>query len=125
LGFVFGAETGVYLTHNPDTVRGAGVTFIGKAKLKSSDDISRRWFLDVIPDLVVEVVSPNDATAEVDEKTALWLSSGVAVIWIIDPIKKTVNVHRKNHDVATFNQNKTLIGSDLLKGFSLPLNKIF
>ncbi len=83
LGFVFTAETGVYLERNPDTVRGADVTFISREKIKSVNEIEA-GFLTVVPDLVVEVVSQPSKMNEALEKVETWKRAGIGEIWLVD-----------------------------------------
>jgi Uma2 family endonuclease len=42
------------------------------------------------PDLVVEILSPDDRTAEVLRKIADYLQAGIPHIWIVDPYQRTV-----------------------------------
>jgi Uma2 family endonuclease len=125
LGFVFAAETGVYLERNPDTVRGADVTFISKAKLGDTSEIPERGFLDVVPDLVVEVRSPNDRDGEVDEKIREYQAAGVPMIWVIHPQKKEADVYQQGKPKQTLSETDALDGGDVLVGFILPLKDIF
>src|SRR5438046_2213145 len=60
-GGVFAAETGFKLASNPDTVRAPDVAFIAKDRLPSRDT---RGYPALAPDLVVEVLSPDDRAGE-------------------------------------------------------------
>ena len=79
LGRVFAAETGFIIRHDPDTVRAPDVAFVSQNRL-SADEIPD-GYIDLIPDLVVEVVSPNDCRREVREKVEEWLNAGVRLAW--------------------------------------------
>ena len=68
LGKVLVGEIGIFTHRGPDTVRGADVAFISNeryARLKSN-----RGFLDVAPELVVEVLSPDDRPGELEPQAA-------------------------------------------------------
>ncbi|MFQ3597970.1 MAG: Uma2 family endonuclease [Chloroherpetonaceae bacterium] len=123
LGFVFTAETGVYLERNPDTVRGADVTFVSREKIRSVEEIES-GFLTVIPDLVVEVVSQASKMTEAIEKVKAWKEAGVGEIWLVNLSEKSVTVYC---DKATqiLTERDTLNGKNLLGGFRLPLTTIF
>ncbi|MFQ5676691.1 MAG: Uma2 family endonuclease, partial [bacterium] len=56
LGWVMGGEVGIFTKRQPDSVRGADVLFISKKRLTK---IPERGFLEVAPELVVEVRSPE------------------------------------------------------------------
>jgi len=58
LGRVLGGEVGIYTHRQPDTVCGADVAFISHERLAQ---VQSKSFLDVCPELIVEVMSPDDA----------------------------------------------------------------
>ena len=57
-GWVFGAETGFRLARDPDVVLGPDVAFVRADRLPPPDQ--RERFLELAPDLAVEIVSPTD-----------------------------------------------------------------
>lgn len=65
-GEVFAAETGFRLARNPDTVRAPDVAFVSRDRLPAKDLMV--GFPDLVPDLVVEVVSPSDSAGAVKAK---------------------------------------------------------
>ncbi len=123
LGFVFTAETGVYLERNPDTVRGADVTFVGRDKIRSVDEIDS-GFLSVVPDLVVEVVSQQNKMSEALNKVEEWKRAGVVEIWLVNVEQRTITTYF-NGQVKTLTENDALCGNGALNGFSIPLKTIF
>jgi len=123
LGFVFTAETGVYLKRNPDTVRAADVTFISREKIKSVDEIDA-GFLTVMPDLVVEVVSYPSQLSEVLSKVEMWKEAGVGESWLVNVMQKTLTIY-SNTQTQTLTEQETLRGAGALNGFTLPLSTIF
>ena len=58
-------ESGFYLERSPDTVRGPDVAFISKERLDPNAEVT--GFGEIVPDLAVEVISPNDTYAEVTD----------------------------------------------------------
>ena len=48
------------------------------------------------PDLVMEVISPNDRLAQVTEKVRDWLQSGSRMVMVVNPRKRNVTVHLPN-----------------------------
>lgn len=127
LGFLFVAETGVYLERNPDTVRGADVTFVSREKIKSVDEIEA-GFLTVVPDLVVEVASQPNKMNEALEKVETWKRAGVGEIWLVDVAQKTLTIYDNashNDPTEILTEKETLYGKGWLNGFALPLSTIF
>jgi Uma2 family endonuclease len=98
------------------------VAFIRKERLP---DPRPRTFAEFAPDLVVEVVSPNDAYSTVREKVEEWLRAGVSVVWVVDPFRRTVEVFRIDAPVETLREGDTLTCESLLPGFALPLTTLF
>ena len=116
LGHVFAAETGFLLRRDPDTVRAPDVAFISSVRMRS-DEIPDS-FIEVVPDLVVEVVSPGDIRREVEEKVKDWLTAGVRIVWLIYPITRTATAYRSLDDVIQLSENDSLEGEDVVPGFS-------
>lgn len=79
----------------------------------------------VIPDLVVEVISPTDVYADVMKKVALYLSDGVRLVWVVDVQGKAVSVHYPDQTAQLITGEGALSGGDVLAGFSLPLAELF
>ena len=82
-------------------------------------------YLEVIPDLVVEIVSPNDRAREVRQKISMWLEHGVSMALEVRPATRTITVHRPGVSPVTLTGDDVLDGGDVLPGFSLPLSEIF
>jgi Uma2 family endonuclease len=74
LGKVYAAETGFKLASNPDHVRAPDAAFIREERLREKGEVTGYW--PGAPDLVVEVVSPSDSYAEVEDKVFDWLEFG-------------------------------------------------
>ena len=82
-------------------------------------------YLEVAPELVVEIVSPSDTQTEVSEKTRLWLNLGVLIVVEVYPGTRTLSVHRPGAPSVTLTGDDVLDGVDVLPGFTLPLSEIF
>ena len=123
LGRVGGTDGGVFVRRNPDTVREPDVFFVSAERLPLDDQSD--GYLEVAPELVVEIVSPNDSQDEVDKKTQIWLDLGVLMVVEVYPRTRTIAVHRPGVPAITLTGDDALDGGDLLPGFSLPLSEIF
>src|ERR687886_785714 len=66
LGTVYAAETGFRLATDPDTVRAPDVAFVSRARVETVGEVEGFW--PGAPDLAVEVISPGDRYADVEEK---------------------------------------------------------
>lgn len=123
LGTVYGAETGYKIKTNPDTVIAPDVSFISKERLPESEIPD--GYLTTVPELVVEVISPNDSKKEVEEKVQTWLDFGVSVVILINPKKRVVTVYRSFTSFITLQENDMLVLDDTVTGFSYPISKLF
>lgn len=122
LGAVLAAETGFLISRDPDTVRAPDVAFIAKCSVP--DQWPRGW-LTLVPDLVIEVVSPSDTVGQVEDKIADWLSFGVRRVLAVYPGTRTIQVHRPDQSPQILTVGETLDGEDVVPGFSLPVRDIF
>lgn len=78
----------------------------------------------MIPDLAIEVVSPNDSYRAVQDKVAEYFDFGVRQVWVVDPVLQLVIVYDSLNDSHTFAPPADLT-SKLIPGWSLPLAKLF
>ncbi len=121
LGWVTGGEAGIYVRRNPDRLRGMDVAFISKTRHPARP----RKFLEVAPELIVEIVSPTDRWSDVLEKLEEYFAIGVDRVWIVDPASKTVRVFRSSVSFVKLSEVDTLRGDGVLEGFELPLRELF
>jgi Uma2 family endonuclease len=111
---VFCNDTGWIVERDPDTVRGPDVAFWSKERLPVIPDS----YLDVPPDLAVEVVSPGDHYSRVQNKVRQYLRCGVRMVWVVDPEDRSVTVYRSQKEGKILGENDILTGEDVLPGFS-------
>ncbi len=78
LGSLMASDTGIILERNPDTVREPDIAFISAAKMPLGMDIP--GYSEVVPDLVVEIASPNDSRREIGNKMQMVFSSSAGVV---------------------------------------------
>ena len=122
LGKVMVGEVGIYTLRNPDTVRGADVIFITNDRYAQRGPFS---YLDIAPDLVVEIMSPNDRWGEVTQKLREYFAIGVRLVWVADPQARSVYAYRSLINVREFTATDTLLGDDVLPGFTAKVGDLF
>lgn len=122
LGTVLAAETGYLVETNPDLLRAPDVSFVRKDRVPAST-----WtkFFRGVPDLAVEVLSPDDARREVAEKVNMWLAHGTVSVWVVDPGAMTVTIHCTGEEPIYLTAVQAIGDEKTLPGFVLPLAKIF
>ncbi|MGH7339615.1 MAG: Uma2 family endonuclease [Candidatus Rokuibacteriota bacterium] len=120
-GKVRSGEVGIYVQRNPDTIRAADVLYI------STERWSRRsssGYLDVAPELVAEILSPDDRWSDVTAKLADYFAVGVVVVWVVDPRQRKVFAYRSLTDIRQFEEGD-LADEEILPGFALSFAELF
>lgn len=105
----------------PDKVRRPDVSFIRADRLPQPP----KGHCPVAPDLVAEVISPNDSYEEVEEKVEEYLGAGVRLVWVINPSTRKVRVHRLKGTVTDLGEADELDGEDVLPGFRCRVGELF
>ena len=123
LGVVFAAETGFRIGVDPDTVRAPDVAFVSHARRIAVGDHDGYW--PGAPDLVIEVMSPNDRRQEVEQKSLDWLEAGTRLAIVVDPRKHTLAVYRSAHEVQILQGNDLLSCEEIVPGWQVSVREIF
>lgn len=121
-GTVFSGEVGIYTQREPDTIRATDVGFISHARMAQ---VASKSYLDVAPELVVEILSPDDRWNDLMDKLDEYFAIGVKLIWVADPRRKQVYVYRSITDVQRLFAEDTLTGGEVLPGFSVLVSELF
>lgn len=116
-------ETGYVLSTEPATVRCPDVSFIARDRIPPEG--LPRGFPRIPPDLAVEVVSPSNTAADVQEKVEEYFGAGVRQVWIVYPRTRKVAVHLSPAEVQVFGNAEELEGGELIPGLRLPVAKLF
>jgi len=122
LGWVMSGEVGIYTRRNPDRVRGADIALVSNKRL------SRRpsgGFLEVAPELIVEIISPSDRWSDMRRKLDEYFAIGVPPVWVVEPDNRTVLVYQTPTSFRELAESDTLVGEGVLDGFSLPVADLF
>ena len=122
LGWWFGSDSGVQLEWGPDTVREPDLGFISAARLPL--DVRVPGYAEIVPDLVVEIVSPNDRPVAVHDKAQMWLRYGVRLVWVVDPATRTIAVLPAEGPARTLDEDDMLDGGEVIPGFSCAVRDV-
>jgi Uma2 family endonuclease len=105
-----------YNTRIPD------VSYISAERVKLQD---KDAYIDGAPDLAIEVVLPSNSDLEMQQRAGEYLSGRAKLVWIVNPIRRTVDVYRPGGTRTILSGDDVLDGGDVLPGLALPLKKIF
>lgn len=123
VGDIYVAEAGFILSRDRDTVRVPDVAFVSAERAaQQADD---EGYFDGPPDLAVEVISPSERDAAVQEKISHYLEAGTKLVWIIRPRSQTITVYRSLTQLRALTIDDVLDGEDVLPGFTVPVTEIF
>ena len=77
------------------------------------------------PDLHIEIVSPDQSVRKCREKLAFSRANGCPLGWLIDPIRRTVQVYRPGRRPQRLPHDGVLEGDPVLPGYRLPVAELF
>lgn len=123
LGTLVASDSGVWLERDPDTVREPDVAFTSADKIPLDAEID--GYAEVVPDLVVEIVSPSDSRRWARDRAHMWLEYGAPLVWIVHPSTRTIDVYCSGSGAITLHEADSLDGQDIISGFTCPVNTIF
>ena len=123
LGTVYAAETGFLLAADPDLVRAPDAAFIRRERVEAAGEEEGFWRGS--PDLAVEVISPFDSYAEVEEKVGDWLDAGTRMVLVVNPRTSTASVYRSRDDIHILTTDDVLDGGDVVPGWAVPVGDLF
>jgi Uma2 family endonuclease len=122
-GEVFGPSAQFLL---PD---GSGLSpdaaWVSKERLSDLSKEEKRVFPHLVPEFVVEVMSPSDRLSAAKKKMGLWMSNGVDLGWLIDGDARRVYVYRGTSEPRVVTDANSIAGEGPVEGFLLQLEEIW
>ncbi|HEX5102646.1 MAG TPA: Uma2 family endonuclease [Pirellulaceae bacterium] len=122
LGRALTNDSGIITERDPDTVRGADISFYSYKRVPKGQ--SPLGYAGASPEIVFEVVSPYNTRKDIASKTGEYLQAGINVVCVVDAQHGTVELHYPDQPSATLRGNDPLTFAEL-NGFSLPVRKLF
>ena len=122
-GHVLGGGAGVYTQRQPDTVRGVDVAFVSANRFNQRTP--HLTYLDVTPELIVEVLSPYDRWAEVAKKLDEYFAAGALQVWIVEPEEKLVYIYTSPTQAVRSAVGDTIADVPFLPGLTIAVQEIF
>jgi Uma2 family endonuclease len=123
IGRVFGDGIGYELLRLPRTVRVPDASFVRTDRLPP--DGLGPGLVKLAPDIAVEVLSPSETASELEEKLDDYLVSGTPLIWVVDPIRRTVMIVSADAPVRWLHEGDTLDAGTVIPGFTCAVSDIF
>ena len=124
LGLVMTGEVGIFTRWAPDRVRGTDVLFISHTRY--GQRTKGRGFLDVAPELVVEILSPDNPQIDTMQKVREYLAIGVQLVLIVDPPSRSITAYRPaGGRPQLYGEGEAVPCGDVLPGFEVPVAAAF
>lgn len=120
LGELLVGDVGFILDRDPDTVLGPDLAFVTAGRLPEAED----GYLDLAPDLAIEVVSPGNSPGEIARNVQLYLEAGSSEVWVVRPRAQEIALHRPATAVAIARSGDRL-ESQMFPNLSIPVSEIF
>lgn len=108
-----------------DLRRRPDVAFVSAEKWPLDRPIPETGDWEMVPDLAVEVISPNDVFQDVLAKMREYFRLGVKQVWIVLPVDREIYVYDSPTDPHVLTAADELDGGTLLPGLRLPLGSLF
>ena len=122
-GRALNSNAGVKLSDN--SVRAADAAWISAARLGSGLGNERKGYARLCPEFVIKVRSAGDRLKPLREKMTMWTANGAELAWLIDPVRKVVEVYRPEAEVEVYDQPTSVQGTGPVAGFELVMQGIW
>jgi Uma2 family endonuclease len=110
-GYLCCNNTGLIVAREPDTVRGPDIMLFDENR---SLEAMSHTFVERVPNLVVEVLSPTDQLTAINRRTSQIVQRGVPLLWLVDPVFRGVTVYRPGQILRVLDETDEITGQDVL-----------
>jgi len=122
-GVTFDSNAGFTL---PDgSMRSPDAAWIAWPRWNALSKEEQDGFAPICPEFVIELRSPSDGLAELQAKMRLWVSNGAMVAWLVDPLRKTVEIYRAGREAEVLVGGSAVEGDGVVAGFVLELERVW
>lgn len=84
----------------------------------------KEQFTEICPDFVIELRSPSDRIADIEEKMAEYISNGTRLGWLLDPVENRATIYRPGQQPQQIDHPTTLSGEAVLPEFKFDFTEI-
>jgi Uma2 family endonuclease len=119
----FDSSSGFTLPNGAE--RSPDLAWVGFSRWNALTERERERFAPLCPDFVVELRSPSDSLATLQDKMYEYIQNGAELGWLIDPLEKKVYVYRPQAQVECLDDPAIVSGEPLLKGFVLDVRELW
>lgn len=128
--WIYLKQTGVGSLYTPDTTFMIGknerlpdIGFVSAERFPEAGEPVGKW--EIVPDVAIEVISPNDIWIKVNQKRHDYFAAGVREVWFISLEGKEAQLWTSPYAVQALSENDDLASETLLPGFRCRLGDLF
>jgi len=107
------------------SVRAPDAAWVSLRRLERLSEEEKKGFAPVCPEFVVELRSPTDKLDGLRTKMEMWIGNGAEVAWLVDPVRKAVEIYRAGEQPEIHEEPTSVQGSGPVAGFELVLARIW
>src|SRR4051794_16690527 len=119
-GIITCNDTGFITERTPDSVRGPNVAYWSKERLPEVPV----GYIEVAPDLLVEVLSPSNTSKQIRAKLKEYFAKGVRIVWVVAPEDRTLTIYRTDNEGRVLHESALVTGEDVLPGFACRVSDL-
>ena len=112
------------LRSQPNLQRRPDAAFVSFERWPKGRRIPRGNAWDVVPDLVVEVISPTNLAEETPTRVREYFEAGVRRAWVIYPHEPLVYEYDSPRSIRVLGMEDVLEGGEIIPGFRLALSEL-
>jgi Uma2 family endonuclease len=101
------------------------VAFVSSERWPVDREVPDDAAWDVIPDLVIEVISPTDLSKDVLAKVREYFQAGVRLVWVVHPTEQQIYIYESPTRVRILGPSDELDGGAVVPGFRVPVAALF
>ena len=122
-GIAFDSSAG--FTFPNGAMRSPDVSWLAKERWEALPEDERNKFAHIVPDFVVELLSPSDRLPSAQMKMEEYIENGVRLGWLIEPQQHRVYVYRPGQTAEALENPATVSGEAVLPGFVFNFHDIW
>jgi Uma2 family endonuclease len=107
-----------------DTVRGPDVAFVAWNRMPHGR-IPTDPIPELVPNLVIEVLSTSNTYAEMSRKRREYFQAGVELLWMVEHRTRSVTVFRSAQDATVYEGESIIDGGKVLPGWQVDIAELF
>lgn len=101
------------------------VAWLSTKKWNTLSENEKLRFSYIVPEFIIEIMSPSDRLLQLKKKMEKWIENGVLLAWLIVPQTQHAFIYRKEGSVDNIKSfDEKISGEDVLPGFVLDLNDL-